>query len=107
MTFFEFMLVTLASFRLTRLIMYDEITERIRLLFIEEVVVNDEIFYRAKGFIGKVILCYWCCGIWVAIFLNLLYYFGGKIGYFIILILAVAAVASIIEFLIQGDRHDD
>lgn len=100
---YSFIFLSLASFRLTHLIMYDQITEKIRLLFLEEVEHDGEIYYNPKNFIGEIILCYWCCSVWASIILLILFFFGGSIGYFIILVLALSAVASVIEMIIQGD----
>ena len=99
----SFIFLTLASFRLTHLIMYDEITEKIRQLLVEEIEYDGEVYYSPKNFIGGIILCYWCCSIWTSIILLILFFYGGVIGYFIIMVLALSAVASIIEMIIQGD----
>lgn len=99
----SFIFLALASFRLTHLIMYDRITGKIRLLFVEEVEHEGEIYYRPKNFIGEIILCYWCCSVWTSIILLILFFYGGAVGYFIIMVLALSAVASIIEMIIQGD----
>lgn len=99
----SFIFLALASFRLTHLIMYDQITEKIRLLFVEEVEHGGEIYYNPKNFIGEIILCYWCCSVWTSIILLILFFYGGTVGYFIIMVLALSAVASIIEMIIQGD----
>lgn len=99
----SFIFLALATFRLTHLIMYDEITEKIRQLFVEEIEYDGEVYYSPKNFIGSIILCYWCCSIWTSIILLILFFYGGVIGYFIIMVLALSAVASIIEMIIQGD----
>ncbi|GAA3329486.1 hypothetical protein GCM10020331_077740 [Ectobacillus funiculus] len=84
--FFCLFLFALASFRLTRLIVYDKITKFIRNPFIEEVDVQDEdgsvvTYVRIKGrglrkWIGELLSCYWCTGIWTTAFFNgsLLFY---------------------------------
>jgi len=107
----EFFLLILASFRLTRLIVFDRITESFRKLFLDEVEEqnNDgqtEVYIVPKsgkisGFFGELISCYWCTGVWVAIFLTLLYYFFPSICGPFVLVFAIAGGASLIEAILQ------
>jgi len=106
-TALELIIISLASFRLTRLIVFDKITEFIRAPFFEEEVeVNDkgeeEVFYvpkkgLIKGFIGELISCYWCTGIWSSVGLCLFYLLWPSIAGPVLIILAVAGIAAIIE----------
>ena len=108
---FSFLLIGLASFRLTRLIVYDQITEFLRIPFLQEQIEYDEngeevvyLIPKEKGlfhFIGELISCHWCTGIWVSTFLIVLYLFFPVVGEILILILSVAAVGSIVEILVQ------
>lgn len=110
-TLLEFLIISLASFRLTRLIVFDKITEWLRAPFFdEEVEVNDdgkeEIYFVPKkgvikGFFGELLSCYWCTGVWSAIAIYIAYIFWQPIVAPIIIILAVAGVAAIIETFIQ------
>jgi len=105
------LMIGLASFRLTRLVVFDKITEFIRRPFLDEVVeVNengDEEVYilpKEKGirrWIGELLSCYWCSGIWCSAFLVGLYLFYPIVAEPLIVILAVASVAAIIETFIQ------
>lgn len=109
-TLMELMLFALASFRLTRLIVYDQITEFLRKPFLEEQIEiedgKEEIYVVPKdhlilGFFGKLLTCHWCTGIWSAIIIFAAYslYPGAAVP--ILLILAVAGLAAIIETIVQ------
>ncbi|NCU18924.1 DUF1360 domain-containing protein [Pallidibacillus pasinlerensis] len=110
LTVWEFVLIALATFRLTRLIVFDKITEFVRKPFIEEVEeINEhgeiEFYIETKGsglrkWIGELLSCHWCTGMWVSIFLILFYLYFPFYAQIAILILAVAAVAAIIELII-------
>lgn len=109
--FFEFIILALACFRLTRLIVFDKITEFLRNPFFDEIEEENEdglkeIYYTpkttpVKKFIGTLLSCYWCTGIWVSA--------GVTAGYFllpayflpIILVFAIAGLGAIIESLVQ------
>lgn len=104
-------IIGLAAFRLTRLFVYDKITEFIRNPFFEEKIEIDEtgqeityLIPREKGlrhFVGELISCHWCTGMWISTFLVCLYLFVPSVAYIPILILSISAVGSIIETLIQ------
>ncbi|MCD5324658.1 MULTISPECIES: DUF1360 domain-containing protein [Pontibacillus] len=76
LTWIELIILVLASFRITRLLVYDTITEWLRRPFHKEIEqVNGEgeteIFIEAKGrglqkFIGELLSCHWCTGVWVS-----------------------------------------
>lgn len=76
LTWIELIILVLASFRITRLLVYDTITEWMRRPFHKEIEqVNEEgeteIFIEAKGrglqkFIGELLSCHWCTGVWVS-----------------------------------------
>lgn len=110
-SFIELIIISLASFRLTRLIVFDKITEFLRSPFFEEEIeINEsgeeEVYYVPKkgfvvGFIGELLSCHWCTGVWSSIAVCILYYFFPNYATPILLILAVAGIASIIEVLVQ------
>ena len=110
-SFVTILILGLASFRLTRLIVYDKITEFLRSPFFNEVEETNEdgtkdiyLLPKEKGlkkWIGELLSCFWCTGIWVSIGITLLFLSGARWGSFIILILAVAAIGSIIEVIIS------
>ncbi|GKU81820.1 DUF1360 domain-containing protein [Niallia sp. NCCP-28] len=107
----DFLLLVLASFRITRLLVYDRITEFIRSLVLEEVTEKNEmgedtVYYvprsgRVRGFFGELISCYWCTGVWSAIFLILLYYLFPSIYAPFVLVFAIAGAAAFIEVILQ------
>jgi hypothetical protein len=109
--FFEFIILALACFRLTRLIVFDKITEFIRVPFFDEIIEEHEngiteIYYMPKStpvkkFIGTLLSCYWCTGIWVAAGVLAGYYLLPTIFHPIILVFAIAGLAAIMESLIQ------
>ena len=109
--FFSFLLLGLASFRLTRLIVFDVIAERFRMFFLEEAIEENDneedtvyVVPRGKGlrrFIGELISCYWCTGIWVSGFLVASLGLFPSFTMWLLVILSVAALASLIETLVQ------
>lgn len=107
---YAWVVLILASFRLTRLLVYDDITSWIRAPFVEtkkEEVHGEFVYYlepSGKGlrkWLGKLLSCHWCMGIWTSAGL----YVGWLVwpeGFIVIAhILAIAGAAAIIETLIQ------
>lgn len=111
LTWFEIFLLVFASFRLTRLFVYDQITRKIRALFLEEVeeVLPDgskQWYVKpregiVRSFFGNLLSCYWCTGIWSTIFLFIGFVFFPHIFIWIIVILAIAGLAAVIEVIVQ------
>lgn len=102
----------LAAFRLTRLIVFDKIMEPFRRPFFSEIEEKDvetgqvEIYLIPKekgirGWIGELLSCYWCTGFWVSLCLTFFYLTHTKIGEIFIFIFAVAAVGSLIEVIVS------
>ncbi|HEY3367993.1 MAG TPA: DUF1360 domain-containing protein [Symbiobacteriaceae bacterium] len=89
MHWLNLLLIILASFRLTHLLVFDTITAPLRKPF------------EAKPFIGELITCYWCCGVWISGLLLLLRDFMPRVGNPLILLLAVAGGQSLLENLVQ------
>ncbi|EKN68818.1 hypothetical protein BABA_12226 [Neobacillus bataviensis LMG 21833] len=110
-TFLTFVILSLSSFRLTRLLVFDKITEFIREPFFDEVEEENEVgeidvYYLPKKtgfkkFMGELLSCYWCTGIWAAALIVTFYYISPVVSTPIILILAVAGLASIVEVFVQ------
>jgi hypothetical protein len=109
-TWYAVFLLSFASFRLTRLIVFDQITAFIRRPFHEETeetgpdgTVETYILIKGKGFrhwLGELLSCYWCTGIWCAAFLYLLWCFLPHFAEPVVLILAIAGIGSIIETIV-------
>lgn len=89
---FNFILLSLATFRLIRLFVYDSITNFIR----------DHFKKYSLGpgkTIANLLGCPWCTGVWMA-FLVTFFYFATPYSWYPILLLAVAGVASFIQITI-------
>jgi hypothetical protein len=107
----DFVLLALACFRLTRLVVFDKITEFLRAPFFEEREEENEegfieVYYFPKStpikkFIGELLSCYWCTGIWVSAGLVVGYLYFPHFFTPIILIAAIAGLGSILESLVQ------
>ncbi|TCN27824.1 DUF1360 domain-containing protein [Mesobacillus foraminis] len=100
------LIVSLASFRLTRLIVFDKITEWIRSPFFDEVTEEGEFYLvpKEKGirkWIGELLNCYWCTGIWSSALLFGLYVYFPIVGIPLAFILSIAAIAACIETVIS------
>jgi hypothetical protein len=110
LTFLNLLILALASFRLTRLFVFDKITEFLRHPFFDEVEEENEdgekeVYYipKKKGikrFIGELLSCYWCTGIWSSGVIVLSFYLIPKV-FPLIIILAVAGFAAIFETIVQ------
>jgi len=106
-TWFEFILIGLAVFRLTHLFLYDKITESLRLVFLyEEKVINGEEdiewHYVTKGFgvkkfIGELFICHWCMSVWLSGMVIAGYLIFPQVFIVIIYIFSIAALAVILE----------
>ncbi|WP_028778793.1 DUF1360 domain-containing protein [Shimazuella kribbensis] len=105
-SWFEFAVLILASFRLTHLIVFDEITSFIRDPFVKVTYEPDDsgqvvrkIHIIGTGWrhtMGLFLSCHWCVGIWSSAILLVLYLLF-PILYLLHLVLAVAGAAAFIE----------
>ncbi|GAC41505.1 DUF1360 domain-containing protein [Paenibacillus popilliae] len=105
-------LLILASYRLTRLIVFDEILSFVRRSFVEERFETDEsgMMYavveekggRFHTFVHKLLVCYWCVGIWSASFLVAAYLLIPDLIFPLVLLLAIAGAAGIVESYVKG-----
>lgn len=106
LSWLHLVVLVLASFRLTHLIVFDEITAFLRRPFLtvtyEETPDGDEIRHvevKGKGLrasIGSLLSCYWCTGIWAAALIVTLYVFVPE-SFLLLLVLAIAGAAAVIE----------
>ncbi|WP_226675719.1 DUF1360 domain-containing protein [Mesobacillus jeotgali] len=100
-------LLVFASFRLTRLIVYDTITEFLRAPFhdiVEETLEDGstETYIEIKGeglkyWIGELLSCHWCTGIWATSLLYAGYALLPHLSIPVITVLAIAGIASMIQ----------
>jgi len=91
---FDFIIISLASYRMTRLLIYDKV-----LNFLRDKIVNST---SEKGWIVSsryFLTCPWCAGVWMSLFITSLYLYH-DLGKFLAYILAVAGVASFIHITI-------
>ncbi|WP_419151935.1 DUF1360 domain-containing protein [Aeribacillus alveayuensis] len=110
MNVFHFVLLVFASFRLTRLMVYDKITEFMRRPFhriVEETLPDgtkvDYIEIKGSGirkWIGELLSCHWCTGIWSATFLYAMYQYYYELAQPLIIILAIAGLAALLETIV-------
>ena len=102
----DFIILILAAFRLTRLIVFDEITSFLRKPFLTvtyeeneagQLIENIEI--KGTGlryWIGLLLSCHWCVGIWSSLLIVWLYYSVPSLAP-LLLILAIAGAAAFIQ----------
>lgn len=105
---FDATLVVLATFRLTRLFVYDKITRFIRDFFFhaEEEYTEEGVTYfikkeRTSGPFRTaydLLTCPWCFSVWASVIV-LFFYFLTSYAWFPIAVLAISGVASIIQLL--------
>lgn len=91
MTWINVVLLVVASFRLTHLIVFDTIMEPVR-----------DVLGRVP-FVGEVVTCYWCCGVWVSAALVGAYLLWPVVTFWVVLIFAVAGGQAILETLVRRD----
>ncbi|XJZ27878.1 DUF1360 domain-containing protein [Bacillota bacterium Lsc_1132] len=100
-TWLTYIMFILASYRLTHLIVFDKITEFIRKPFVKKINVETESGTKTKevpkSLFGYLLKCYWCAGVWSAIFLVVLYLLFPRIALVLIFILSIAGGQSILE----------
>ncbi|MED3563785.1 DUF1360 domain-containing protein [Bacillus xiapuensis] len=96
-----YIMLILASYRLTHLIVFDKITEFIRKPFVKKVEVKTEEGTKSKevptSMFGYLLKCYWCAGVWSAILLGGAYLLFPKVTFVFIFIFSIAGGQSIIE----------
>lgn len=106
LSWLDLAVLILASFRLTHLIVFDEITSFLREPFFSvtyevdsagQVIQHTQ--FKGNGlrkWVGKLLSCHWCVGIWSALLLVALYLYVPT-AYPLLLVLAVAGAAAVIE----------
>ncbi|MEX0932787.1 MAG: DUF1360 domain-containing protein [Candidatus Pacearchaeota archaeon] len=88
----ELTIISLATFRMIRLVAYNKIMSFLR-----------DFFERKNSFmrtIYELIICPWCVGIWMALaVLSIYFLIPGDLGKIFISIIAIAGLASLIQSL--------
>lgn len=104
---FDALLMALAAFRVTRLIVYDKITRWFRELFVEKRAVIDGeekwVEIRSGGLgirttIFELMQCPWCIGFWSALAIAV-FYFTFDWAWFVIFFLALAGTGTLLQLL--------
>lgn len=103
---FDFLLIILATFRLTRLFVYDKILQFFRDWFSErrEIIADtgDVVIERVtpprgpRRTMSELLGCPWCAGMWFGAFVAF-FYFLTPFAWFFIFILAVGGVATLVQ----------
>jgi hypothetical protein len=106
-SFFDAVLIVLAAFRITRLVVYDKISRFFREWFVQkqEVVRDDEVWVEivpyARGFrasVYELLNCPWCIGMWSALIVIFCYY-AFSWSWYLILLLAIAGASSFVQIV--------
>lgn len=103
LTMVDFALITLASWRLIRLFVYDHITKFIREQFYDLKKVGKGYTLEKPKFgprrtLADLLTCPWCVGMWVAASVTF-FYLLTPYAYYITLFLAISAVATFLQLL--------
>lgn len=107
---FDAVLIILAVFRLTRLMVYDKIMTFVRDMFVKKEEKEGEggaiyVVRRKfdKGFrksISDLLDCPWCISVWLSLIVPF-FYFVSPIAWFPIFVLAVSGFATLLQILIN------
>ncbi len=107
---FDLVLVSLATFRLTRLFVYDKIMEWFRDFFFhvevqkldngEEMVIRHKLAGGPLRTVSDLLTCPWCFGVWSSATI-LFFYFLTPLSWYPILMLAVAGIGSFLQILMN------
>lgn len=102
---FDAVMLSLAAFRITRLVVYDKITRFFREWFVEvqveeiegrQMVALTPVLHGIKGTIHDLLGCPWCIGVWSALVV-VFCYFVFSWAWIVLFMLAVAGVSSFIQ----------
>jgi hypothetical protein len=97
MTFKEAAVIILASYRMTRILVFEKIFKYLR-----DVLKRREDFYLI-GTLSSIITCPWCAGVWVTLVIIVFYYLV-PYGILLVYVLALAGIASLV-ILISNLLH--
>lgn len=103
LTLVDFSLITLATWRLIRLFVYDPITKFLREQFYDLKKVGKGMVLEKPKFgprrtIADLLSCPWCFGMWAAASVTF-FYLLTPYAYYITIFLAISAVASFLQIL--------
>lgn len=105
---FDFILIILASFRMTRLFVYDKVMEFFRNLFARFVdikVLEDDVRINTVNFpygirrtVRDLLYCPWCTNVWMSLILGF-FYFLSPLSWFFIFIIAISGAGTFIQII--------
>lgn len=103
LTVTDFLLITLATWRLVRLFVYDAITKFFREQFWDAKLLKTKVILEkpARGprrTIADLLSCPWCFGVWAGAVVTFFYLYT-PYAFFPVLFLAVSAVATFLQLL--------
>lgn len=99
---FDFVIISLAAFRLAHLLTYDKIFGFVRHFFLEESREGEARPTRiASRVVYEMLECLWCTGIWSALIV-LTAYLLGVWGQFMVMVFAVAGAAAILQVITKA-----
>jgi len=109
LTALDLVLLILASYRITHLLVFDKLAEPVRRYFFVTVPgAAAETVPRGRGlrrFIGRGLSCFWCAGVWVsALVLAAFSLLPDPIAYGLIGVFAVAGGQSLLEKWVQRGK---
>jgi len=102
---FDVLIIALASFRITRLVVYDKITRFFREFFMHKKSVEKggigyvEMTPYTRGIratLYQLVTCPWCVGMWSALIATFCY-FATQWAWYVLLLLAIAGVSTLIQ----------
>ncbi len=109
LTIVDFTLITLATWRLTRLFIYDAITKFFREQFYDVVKAGKGMELEKPKFgprrtLADLLSCPWCFSIWAAATV-IFFYLLTPYAFYPILVLAISAVATFLQLLSNAVGH--
>lgn len=101
LTVVDFVLITLATWRLIRLFAYDMVTKFIREQFwdarrIKEGVLLEKPASGPRRTLADLFSCPWCLGVWLSATVTF-FYLLTPVVYYPVLVLAISAVAALLQ----------
>jgi energy-converting hydrogenase Eha subunit G len=90
---FDFILLSLATFRIIRLFVYDKV-----MLFVRDFFASAH--STGLRIAGELLNCPWCFGLWASTFVVFFYYVM-PMAWFVFLFLAIAGIGSFIQILMN------
>ncbi|HEX7056281.1 MAG TPA: DUF1360 domain-containing protein [Bacilli bacterium] len=104
LSWLTYVMLILASYRLTHLIVFDKITEFLREPFLrrKRVIEHGEAKTKKEptSMFGYLLNCYWCTGIWIAAILGIFYLLYPAWARPFIFILSIAGGQAVLETVV-------